>query len=150
MRRAAPDADPYTRAHTVRNALLPLASTLELTYQAKADSRGGRLQAGCEYAIVMEGLDGGGWWSLAAFDSQGGLIQNPAERYAFSSDTRHARARRAGDHHAGARCAARQLAADRRQQQVNLVLTVQDAAWAAAVHEGNVKPLPAIQRLACR
>ena len=54
-----PDADPYTRAHTVRNGLLPLASTLEVTYQAKADSRGGRLHAGCEYTIVMEGLDGG-------------------------------------------------------------------------------------------
>ena len=80
-----PDADPYTRAHTVRNGLLPLASTLEITYQAKADSRGGRLQSGCEYAIVMEGLDGGAWWSLAAFDGQGRLIQNPAERYAFSN-----------------------------------------------------------------
>ena len=48
-----PDADPYTRAHTIRNALLPLASTLEVTYRAKTDSRGGRLHAGCEYAIVL-------------------------------------------------------------------------------------------------
>ena len=34
----------------------------------------------------MDGLDGA-WWSLAAFDGQGGLIQNAAERYAFSSDS---------------------------------------------------------------
>ena len=30
------------------------------------------------------------------------------------------------------------------------MLTVQDAAWAAAVYEGSAKPLPPIQRLACR
>jgi hypothetical protein len=144
------DADPYTRAHMVRNALLPLASTLELTYQAKADSRGGRLQAGCEYVIVVEGLDGGGWWSLAAFDTKGGLIQNPADRYAFTSDT----VMREPDGRAIIT-----LARDARpgnwlpiggSSKINLVLTVQDATWVAAVQEGNVKPLPAIQRVACR
>ena len=62
-------------------AIIP--TTLEVTYQAKADSRGGRLHAGCEYAIVMEGLDGGGWWSLAAIDGQGGMIPNAAEREAI-------------------------------------------------------------------
>jgi hypothetical protein len=144
-----PDADPYTRAHTVRNGLLPLASTLEITYQAKADSRGGRLQAGCEYAIVMEGIAGEAWWSLAAFDGQGGLIQNAAERYAFSS----ASVMREPDGRAIIT-----LARDARPGnwlpigggRVNLVLTVQDAAWAAAVHEGSGKALPPIQRLACR
>ena len=40
-----PDADPYTRAHTARNALLPLSSTLELTFRAKTDSSGRRLDA---------------------------------------------------------------------------------------------------------
>ncbi len=34
---------------------------------------------------------------------------------------------------------------------INLVLTVQDPAYAAAVYEGRaIKQLPAIQRLACR
>jgi hypothetical protein len=144
-----PDADPYTRAHTIRNGLLPLTSTLEVTYQAKADSRGGRLQSGCEYAIVMEGLDGGTWWSIAAFDGQGGLIQNPAERYAFSS----ASVMREPDGRAIIT-----LARDARPgnwlpiggSRVNLVLTVQDAAWAAALNEGSAKALPPIQRLACR
>ena len=55
------------------------------------------------------------------------------------------------DHHAGARCAARQLAADRRRRRVKLVLTVQDAAWAAAVYDGaQPSRCPPIQRLACR
>jgi len=33
---------------------------------------------------------------------------------------------------------------------VNLVLTVQDAAYAAAVHEGGIRPMPPIQRINCR
>jgi hypothetical protein len=145
-----PDADPYTRAHTVRNALLPLASTLELTFQAKADSGGKRLSPACEYAIVMEGLDTGGWWSLAAFDSQGALIQNAAERYAFTSDT----VMREPDGRAVIT-----LARDSRpgnwlpiggSSRINLVLTVQDAAWAASASEGKIRPLPPIQRVACR
>ena len=144
------DADPYTRAHTIRNELLPLASTLELTFRAKADSRGGRLHAGCEYVIVMDTFDGA-WWSLAAFDSQGRLIQNAAERYAFSKDS----AMLEPDGRAIIT-----LARDARPgnwlptgsvSRVNLVLTVQDPAYAAAVYEGRpIKPLPAIQKLTCR
>ena len=49
----------------------------------RADSRGGRLQSGCEYAIVMEGLDGGTWWSLAAFDGQVGQVAYAASKAAI-------------------------------------------------------------------
>jgi hypothetical protein len=144
------DADPYTRAHTVWNALLPLSSTLEITYRAKTDSRGERLHAGCEYVVVLDAFDGA-WWSLAAFDSQGRLIQNAAERYAFTSDS----AMREPDGRAVVT-----LARDARPgnwlptgsaSRIHLVLTVQDSAYAAALHEGRpVKPLPALQRGTCR
>ncbi len=145
-----PDADPYTRAHMLRNALLPLSTTLEMTYLARTDSRGGRLHSACEYAIVLDGFDSA-WWSLAAFDGRGGLIQNSAERYAFNIDT----AMREPDGRAVVT-----LARDARPgnwlpigggSRITLVLTVQDAAWAAASQEGNPpKPLPEIQRIACR
>jgi hypothetical protein len=145
-----PEADPYTRAHTARNALLPISSTLEVTYRAKADSRGGRLSSACDYAVVMESLDAA-WWSLAAFDGKGGLIQNQAERHAFTSDT----VMREPDGRAIIT-----LARDARPgnwlpigggSRVTLVLTVQDAAAAASVHEGGTpKEPPPIQRMACR
>lgn len=145
-----PEADPYTRAHTARNALLPLASTLEVTYRAKADSGGKRLTSACDYVIVMENLEGA-WWSLAAFDAKGGLIQNVAERYAFTSDT----VMREPDGRAII-----SLARDARPgnwlpsgrgNRVALALTVQDPAASAAVHEGGTpKPPPEIQRQACR
>lgn len=145
-----PEADPYTRAHIVRNALLPLASTLELTYRAVKDSRGGRLHSACEYAIVMDPPDGA-WWSLAAFDSNGRLITNAAERFSYSSDT----VMREPDGRAIIT-----LARDARPgnwlpiggSRVALLLVVQDANYAAAVYEGGAapKPLPDIQRIACR
>jgi len=145
-----PDADPYTRAHTSRNALLPISSTLELTYVATSDSNGGRLHSACEYAIVMEDTEIA-WWGLAAFDGRGGLIQNAAERYAFNSET----VMREPDGHVVIT-----LARDARAgnwlpigggSRVTLVMTVQDAAWAAAsMVNGAPKPLPEIQRVACR
>ena len=52
-----PDADPYTRAHTVRNGLLPLASTLEITYRPRPTAAAGGCTSACEYAIVMEDLE---------------------------------------------------------------------------------------------
>jgi hypothetical protein len=145
-----PDADPYTRAHTARDGLLPLATTLELTYRAKADSAGGRLHSGCEYTIVMDNLDGT-WWSLGAFDSKGGLIQNPAERYGYNRDT----AMREPDGRAVIT-----LARDARPgnwlpigggSRINLVFTVDDPSWAAAMYEGGaVRSMPQIQKTSCR
>ena len=94
-----PDADPYTRAHTARNGLLPVSSTLELTFRAKTDSRGGRLSSSCDYTIVLQDPEPA-WWSLAVFDGQGRLVQNGAERHAFNNRTAHARARRPRRHRA--------------------------------------------------
>lgn len=144
-----PDADPYTRAHMVRDQLLPLSSTLELSYRAKTDSTGGRLHSGCDYTIVMSGFDGT-WWSLAAFDTQGWVIANPAERHAFNRDT----VMREPDGSAIV-----SMARDARSGnwlpigsgRFTLVLSIQDPALAARVYDsGASKPLPEIKRTACR
>jgi hypothetical protein len=144
-----PEADPYTRAHIARTALLPLSSTLELTYSAYTDSAGSRLSSSCDYAIVVDGLDST-WWSVAAYAGQGQLIQNTAERYGFNTST----VMREPDGRAVI-----MLARDARPgnwlpisgSRLTIVLTVQDAAWAAAAQDaGTPKPLPDIQKLACR
>jgi hypothetical protein len=144
-----PDADPYTRAHTARNALLPITSTLELIFYAKTDSEGAQLQSACDYAVTVEGLEGA-WWNLAAFDRRGGLIPNSADRYAFSSDN----AMREPDGRAVI-----VVARDARPGnwlpvgagKITLALTVQDAVMAATVHTGgSIKALPAIRKIGCR
>src|SRR5262249_57421330 len=52
-----PDADPYTRAHAARHALLPIAPTLELSYLAKTDSHGGPPPAGFAHSVTLQGVD---------------------------------------------------------------------------------------------
>jgi hypothetical protein len=145
-----PDADPYTRAHVFRNGLLPLSSTLELTFRAKTDSSGARLSSTCDYALIIEDTPSA-WWNLAVFDGQGGLIPNVAERHAFNStnvlrepDGRAlitvARDARAGN-----------WLPSGRSGRLVLVLTVQDAAMAASAHEdSSARTLPEIKRTGCR
>jgi hypothetical protein len=145
-----PEADPYTRAHVFRNGLLPLSTTLEVAFRAKLDSTGSRLTSVCDYTLQIPDM-APAWWNLAVFDGQGRLISNPAERYAFSSSS-----------------AARQpdgrtvisVARDARPgnwlpsgraSRIVLVLTVQDAATAATIHdEGIMRSLPEIKREKCR
>jgi hypothetical protein len=145
-----PEADPYTRAHIAGNAVLPLSSTAELTFKARTDSRGARLTSSCDYAVVMDEFDPV-WWGLAIYDGQGRLIGNAAERHAFNSGT----VMREPD---GRTVIA--LARDARpgnwlpsgrSNRVVLVLTVQDAGWSAAVHDGgSPKAMPEIVRTECR
>lgn len=145
-----PDADPYTRAHTVRNGLLPVSSTLEVAFRAKTDSAGSRLTSSCDYTIVLQGPEPA-WWSLAVFDGQGRLIQNNAERYAFNIHT----AMREPDGRATV-VVARDARPGNwlpsgRSSRIVLVLTVQDASVAAAVLDGGpVRMLPRIDRTGCR
>ena len=144
------DADPYTRAHSARNGLLPLSSTLQVVFRARTDSSGGRLTSTCDYTLVVGDLSPA-WWSLAVFDTRGGLIANPAERHAFNSAT--VMREPNGD-------ASIVVARDARPgnwlpsgrgNRIVLVLTVLDQATASAVHDGGVpKLLPQIQRTGCR
>lgn len=80
------DADPYTRAHFMREGALPLTSEVATTYLARTDSAGAKLLPGCEYAV--EGRDiASSWWSLTVFDDRGRLIQNSLQRYGYTSET---------------------------------------------------------------
>jgi hypothetical protein len=144
------EADPYTRAHTARNALLPLSSTLQVAFRAKTDSSGGRLTSTCDYALLIDDLSPA-WWSLAVFDVQGRLIANSAERHAFNSAT----AMREPDGRALVTVARDARPGNwlpsGRGNRIVLVLTVQDQATASIVHEGGTpKALPEIQRTGCR
>jgi hypothetical protein len=145
-----PDAEPYTRAHIAWNALLPLSSTSELTFRAKTDSSGSRLTSGCDYAIVMEEFEPA-WWSLAVFDGDGKLITNAAERYGFTSSTamREPDGRTVITLSRDARPG--NWLPSGRSNRVVLVLTVQDASWAAAISDGSAaKALPEVVRTGCR
>ncbi len=83
---AQPTADPYTRAHFARLGTLPLSTEVASAYVSRSDDEGQRLHSSCQY--VVEGHDfQAAWWSLSVFDDRGRLIQNAAQRYAYTSDT---------------------------------------------------------------
>lgn len=145
------DADPYTRAHTVRLGLLPLNSTLALTYQAQTDGTGQRIHSSCVYVVDVSDLNAE-WWSLAVFDDRGGLIRNNANRFAFNSSTV------LRDADGGTRIV---IAREARPGnwlptagagRLILSLTVQDPRWvsAAVAEQGKSRSLPGISTVSCR
>jgi hypothetical protein len=146
-----PDADPYTRAHTVRLGLLPVTSGTALTFHALTDNDGMRLQSTCEYSIESDGIDAA-WWSLTLFDDAGNLVRNPSERYAFNSST----AVRESD--GGITIS---LSRDARPGnwlpttgagRLTLAWTIQDQKWASQVMDDAVRArmVPGIRKVACR
>jgi hypothetical protein len=80
-----PNADPYTEAHVARSGRLPLTSTVARYFVARTDSAGRTLVSDCEYTITGSPLNAR-WWSLAVYDENGGLIENPSARYSFNSE----------------------------------------------------------------
>lgn len=80
------DADPYTRAHFARIGRLNLSTEIAGTFVARTDADGIRLHSSCEYRIEGTDLDAT-WWSLTALNEDGRLIPNPAQRFAYTSDT---------------------------------------------------------------
>ncbi len=145
-----PEAEPYTRANVALNGLLPVSSTSEITFRAKTDNDGSRLTSACDYAVVLEDFEPQ-WWNLAVFDGNGGLVANPAERYAFSSGG--AMREPDGGTLIGVARDARpgNWLPSGRSNRIVLVLTIQDASWAAAIHDrGAPKVMPRIVRTGCR
>lgn len=80
------EADPYTRAHLATTGRLPIGSRNALYFMAARDSAGARLDTGCDYTVSGRG-PGALWWSLSAYDADGQLFANEAQRYAFASAT---------------------------------------------------------------
>ena len=80
-----PNADLYTKAHLARSGRLPLTSTTARYFTASTDSQGYHLTSDCEYLIEGSALNAR-WWSLAVYDENGGLIENPSGRYSFNDE----------------------------------------------------------------
>ncbi len=81
-----PDADPYSRTRFSRRGQLLFNAEHLARFEATTDDRGRRLHSSCDY--VIEGRDiGSPWWSLAVFNSDGNLIENPAGRFGFNTST---------------------------------------------------------------
>ena len=77
-------ADPYTRAALARTGELPLGSAVGLRFIARIDSEGRALDPACDYLIAGE-TAAARYWSLAAMDPRGGVIDNRLQQYGLTS-----------------------------------------------------------------
>ncbi len=148
---ARPDADPYTRAHFARSGTLPMSTEVAQTLVARYDDSGSRLHSSCEYMVRGNDI-AGSWWSLSVFDDDGRVISNPAERYAFTSDT--IALKPSGEY-------AVTLARDARPGnwlptggagRLALVLTIVDLGLGSSEKEREEEknPIPSIENVSCR
>lgn len=78
------EADPYSRAIYARSGELPLGSTDGIAFVANSDDTGAALNGRCDIHIAGH-LPNARFWTLTVYDSEGRLIENPAERYGFTS-----------------------------------------------------------------
>jgi hypothetical protein len=78
------DADPYARAEIARTGRLPVALGDGLMFVARADETGKRLDGRCE--VTVAGVTPSArFWTLALYNSEGELVPNSINRYAFTS-----------------------------------------------------------------
>lgn len=77
-------ADPYTKAHLAESGRLPVSSTTARYFIARQDGGGRGLTGGCDYRLQGGALDAD-WWSLALYDEEGSLIENPSDRHSINS-----------------------------------------------------------------
>jgi len=78
------DIDPYSRAQFSRTGEITTAHAEGLTFFARTDSDGGKLESRCTY-VVSGAVPDSRYWSLTLVSSDGVLVDNPAKRYGFTS-----------------------------------------------------------------
>jgi hypothetical protein len=83
-RHGGAEIDPYARAVLARSGETPLGHDQGLAFFARADSSGAPLEGRCDYSIGP-GTPSARFWTLGATTPSGALIDNPAERYFFTS-----------------------------------------------------------------
>jgi len=77
-------ADPYSKAMLARSGELPLGGGEGLTLVAERDSAGNALSAHCTYTIAGD-VPPARYWTLAVSYRDGRLIDNPSQRFGFTS-----------------------------------------------------------------
>jgi len=83
----ATEADPYVRARFARTGEVPISAAEGTAFYANADSDGEALIGTCDY-LVTGRTPAAQWWTLTLYrDADLSLIENPTERYGYTSST---------------------------------------------------------------
>jgi hypothetical protein len=80
----AANIDPYLRAALTRSGEIPLGSSEGVSFVARRDSAGRRLDGACDYTVSGQ-TPQARYWTLTAMTPDGHLFATPARRNGFTS-----------------------------------------------------------------
>jgi hypothetical protein len=79
------EIDPYAHAAIVRNGELPIGMGDGISFYARTDNAGHKLDGRCTFAV--SGMTPPArYWTVTLYDSQGRLVANAIHRYGFTSE----------------------------------------------------------------
>lgn len=142
------DADPYARASFARSGELPLERADGLLFEAAAADNGSALDGRCE--ILIKGrLANARFWTLTVYDDRGRLIDNPAERYNFTSTEIVWKQDATFEVTAAPRARSGNWLPTGGRDRIVLVLRLYDAPVGLATRTGEQVDMPSVTQVAC-
>lgn len=143
------EADPYARASIARTGRLPIALGDGLTFLAKTDDKGRRLDGRCD--VVLSGVTPAArFWTLTLYNPDGELVANSINRYDFTSQEIVRRADGSFEIVIAPRASPGNWLPTGGIERYILALRFYDTAVGVATKEGREIPMPAIKTGSCR
>jgi hypothetical protein len=143
------EADPYARASIARTGRLPIALGDGLTFLAKTDDKGRRLDGRCD--VVLSGVTPAArFWTLTLYNPDGKLVANSINRYDFTSQEIVRRADGSFEIVIAPRASSGNWLPTGGIERYILALRFYDTAVGVATKEGREIPMPAIKTGSCR
>jgi hypothetical protein len=142
------EADPYARASVARTGRLPIALGDGLTFLAKTDDEGRRLDGRCD--VVLSGVTPAArFWTLTLYNPEGELVANSISRYDFTSQEIVRSASGSFEIVIAPRASPGNWLPTGGVERYLLALRFYDTAVGVATKEGREVPMPAIKTRSC-
>ena len=142
------DADPYAQASIARTGRLPVALGDGVTFLAKSDDDGRRLDGRCDVAVSGV-TPAARFWTLTVYNPDGELVANSVHRYDFTSQEIVRRGDGSFTIMVGPRANSGNWLPTGGIDRYMLVLRFYDTAVGVATKEGREIPMPSIKTRSC-
>lgn len=142
------DADPYAQASIARGGRLPVALGDGLTFLAKTDDNGRRLDGRCDVAVSGV-TPAARFWTLTVYNLNGELVANSLHRYDFTSQEIVRRGDGSFTILVGPRANPGNWLPTGGIDRYMLALRFYDTAVGVATKEGREIPMPSIKTRSC-
>lgn len=142
------EADPYSKALMAVRGALPMAAAEGLMLTATRDSAGGGLTGQCTYRVAGP-TPGASYWTMTAYDPDGGSGERHGTRTGFTSTEIVRFENQPAEIVLSAQARPGNWVALRADQPFQLVLRLYELQVSASAHAIDATMLPAIERVSC-